>query len=295
MWGSLIGLALAGYLQNRESGKTPNQYPVELTPEQKWWDNAARDTFQNSPTRNFVNEMTTQFMGQIGKTPENMQWLSQDMQGQKFAGGYKPPTFDMSKFVGEWWKPKPGTGKPPLPKGPGPGGAGTEWVRPDGSPLPPNAMVGGGRPGFGGPGQIGYDKVEPEIPGSDENNRQFGFGDSLYDHIGKGGSLEDMYVGQDERRNPTSPRNALVPDQGGQNLFAAVKNGGAGLLEFAKKWGPDGAAIISAIAGGNPLTLGKEVLETGRAIVNAYRGVQGLPAPSNQLQNPNRYSPGVKP
>jgi hypothetical protein len=101
-WDDALGAAIAYWMSKNGSGSgdTPNFYPVPMTPEEKRWDDAKYDLFKNSPTRNFINGLGTQYLGQMQAAPPNFQFMSKELQdkGGGFAAGFKAPTFDLSKL-----------------------------------------------------------------------------------------------------------------------------------------------------------------------------------------------------
>mgnify|MGYP001574194691 CR=1 FL=1 len=163
-WSDVIGAALAWWQdQQKSSGGTPNFYPAPLTPEEKYWDDARKKTFEGSPTRDFITGLGTQFLGGLDTQPKNHSFLSDAMKGQTYGGGFVAPKFDLSKLpslTGTSTGTPPG--RPGGPNGPGVGGPGGRDIDPatgGGNPLNP---VGGGGP-FG-PDPGGLDQLPTNIP-----------------------------------------------------------------------------------------------------------------------------------
>lgn len=137
MAGSGYGNALAGndddlysdlfrtallYFANRQgsgSGDTPNFYPVPLTPEQKRVEDEKWRVYKadGTPAQKMVAGLGQQFLSGLQSGPSNFKFLSPEMQGQSFAGGFKLPTFDLSKLPDLSEPTTPAPTKPAPPPG----------------------------------------------------------------------------------------------------------------------------------------------------------------------------------
>jgi hypothetical protein len=304
-WGEAVGAGLAVWMQNQQ-GKTPNQYPVQLTPEQKRWEDLRyKMATQSTPTRDFISNMGTQFMGQVGGAPPNFSFMSPEMKGQTFAGGVQAPKFDTSKHLGEWWKPTGsggGSGIPPYnPTNPNTPAPPNQWTRPDGSPLPPNSRIGGGGPHSNGNG-VGFNKMPVTSPDQNEVDARFGFGPSIY-----GGLTEDphrqftpdMFAGGREAMDPNDPRNALTPGHGLGDLGERLPQISDWWQTFKQEhpnWASAGQGVVNgalSAAFGLPGAMAAKVLNW--LLSREGNGTQRLPGASNTIGNPNQYAPGVKP
>src|SRR5688500_9123969 len=93
--GDAFGAALAWWMSQQDQ-KSPNFYPVPLTPEQKRWDDAKWKLYQDggSDQMKGLAGMATQYLSQIPGTVSNHSFMSPYMKDQAFAGGVKIPTFD---------------------------------------------------------------------------------------------------------------------------------------------------------------------------------------------------------
>jgi len=99
-WGSIIGSALAGYFANRgTSGGVPNTYNVPLSPEDKYWDDQRKATYEagGSPQMKAAGSAAQQFFAGM-PTTANPTFASPIMRGQAFAGGITLPKIDLSAF-----------------------------------------------------------------------------------------------------------------------------------------------------------------------------------------------------
>lgn len=95
---------VAAWIANRygsSSGDTPNQYPVELTPEQKRVFDEIWKTYQSggSPIQKGVASAGLQFLGGMPTTAPGFQFTSPLLKGQPFAGGVTIPKIDFTKAL----------------------------------------------------------------------------------------------------------------------------------------------------------------------------------------------------
>lgn len=132
-WDSLWPIIVAGIVGSQTgggSGGTPNQYPIQLTPEQKRIFDEMWRVYQagGSDTQKAVRSAGMQFLGGMPTGAPGFKFMSPELQGQPFAGGVTPPKIDLSKFSipgGNGGPPSaPGniTLPPRDPVSPGPGG-----------------------------------------------------------------------------------------------------------------------------------------------------------------------------
>lgn len=98
-----LAKAIALYFASKKgtgSGDTPNFYQVPLTPEQQRVEDEKWRVYKDggSDTMKTVQGLGKQFLSGLQSGPSNFQFMSPELKGQQFAGGYKLPTFDFSKL-----------------------------------------------------------------------------------------------------------------------------------------------------------------------------------------------------
>lgn len=84
--------------QGSGSGSTPNFYPIPLTPEQKRVEDEKWRVYQagGSNAQKEVQGLARQALSQMQSGPSNFSFMSPEMKGQSFAGGFKLPTFNFA-------------------------------------------------------------------------------------------------------------------------------------------------------------------------------------------------------
>jgi hypothetical protein len=243
-WGDAISAGLAWYMNNQQ-GKTPNQYPVQLTPEQKRWDDLKyKMASESTPTRDFVNSTATQFLGQLGGAPPKFSFMSPEMKGQTFAGGYTPPKFDMSSALGQWWKPGPPQATHPAPGTPGslPGNAS------GGTPWPTDRGVPGQAPGPGqaGPSRDPADKVDT----SGRDTRPGGRNQDFPSDIDAGNFNNPNWAAPPQQQPPAAsmPPPELTGTPQGNTALQTAGDWWAGFKNEHPNWASLGRSVIGAAA-----------------------------------------------
>ncbi len=260
----VIGAALALYM-NGQNGKTPNQYPVQLTPEQKYWDDKKKGLFESSPTRNAINSMGTQFLGQLGGgPPAGMKFMSGELSSQPFAGGFQAPKFDMTQALAGWHTPPPP--RPPTAGGGGNGGPRANSPTPGVTSGPQHKQEVGD--GFGKFGQSVYDNLS-------ENPRGSAGTPDMYGH-NQGGPPNGMSYDNGEPGG-IRDRAAQIGDWWTQYKAQHPNVAGAGLT---------GISAALALAFGLPGALAAKI---AGELLNRERGA--APPPSTTTPPPSTGAP----
>lgn len=124
-WDVIVPI-VAAWVGNRygnPQGDTPNQYPAELPPEMKRIADEAWRVYLagGTPTQKDVRTLALQAVGQAPSEPTGFKFLSQELQGQPFAGGIKAPKFDLTKLPSQGGGGGAGSAPPPYKPPPLPG------------------------------------------------------------------------------------------------------------------------------------------------------------------------------
>lgn len=292
--GDAIGAALNWYL-SQQGKKTPNTYPVPLTPEDKYWDDARKNLFESggSPDVKGIRSAGFQYLSQIPSEPSGFKFMSPHLAGQPFSGGVKVPSFS---FAGMGVTGGGGTGAPspatttPMNRGNGPanfvgsGGGGQHILNRTWDPA-----GGEGGPGFG-------ESI------ADYMGRNPGFGPSQY---------EDYFPTTGGRNDPNRPGAPGSQTQYGTgNPISTVWNAFTQFKQEHPNWAQLGVTAISAalaatiglpgaligkiltaLLGGSSGNDGTAPLPTGRDLGDVTRGMQPLPGGGSIYAPP----PGVRP
>lgn len=101
-WGEdAFRAGLMYWMGQQQDSKTPNTYPVPLTPEDKRISDERWNVYNKggTPNQQAVASAAKQFIAGMPTGPTNFQFVSPYLKGQSFAGGITLPKIDFSAFL----------------------------------------------------------------------------------------------------------------------------------------------------------------------------------------------------